>query len=211
MTINDYKTGVRYNDITNLREFVRDKVRGKRFEHIVSMENEAVRLCGIYLDCGYEIKARAAALLHDLTKHLDKEEQIALCEEYGVELSQDDINTPKCLHAITAAEIAKREFSADADVYRAVLYHTLGDENMPLFAKLIYLADYIEETRTFADCLKLREYFYVNLNKAKTKEDRDNLLGRTILRSFDYTLTNLVEENKFIHPKMIMARNKFLN
>lgn len=211
MTANDYKAGIKYNDITKLREFVRDKVRGKRLEHIISVENEAVRLCGIYLDCGYEIKARAAALLHDLTKNLDREEHIALCGEYGIKLSQDDLNTPKCLHAITAAEIARREFSAGDDVYYAVLYHTIGDENMSLFAKLIYLADYIEETRTFIDCLKLREYFYVNLNKAKTKEDRDALLGETLFRSFDYTLLNLIEENKFIHPKMIKARNNFLN
>ena len=210
MITENYKAGVKYNDITRLRLFVRNNVRGKKLDHILAVENEAVKLCGIYLDREYEIKARSAALLHDLTKHLETEEHIGICAEYGIGLSSDDINTPKCLHSITAAEIAKREFSADGDVYHAILYHTLGSPDMSVLARLIYLADYIEETRTFPDCIELRKYFYQNLNRAKTREERDGALADTLSLSFDYTLRNLIDENKFIHPQMISARNAFL-
>ena len=91
-----------------------------------------------------------------------------------------------------------------------VLYHTTGRENMTLFESIVYLADYIEETRTFEDCVKLREYFYNNIKSAVTYDDKIEILRQTMILSFDFTIKNLIVERKVIDKDTINARNYFV-
>ena len=79
---------------------------------------------------------------------------------------------------------------------------------MTLFEALIYLADYIEPTRTFEDCIKLREYFYENIEK--DNGDKFEVLRKTLILSFDMTIKNLIEENKQIDNDSIEVRNYFI-
>ena len=75
---------------------------------------------------------------------------------------------------------------------------------MTLFEKLIYLADYIEPTRTFEDCVKLREFFY---NTDKFTEEH---LNNTLILSYDMTINNLLDEGKCVHSATIKARNSLI-
>ena len=148
--------------------------------------------------------------MHDITKKLTLEEQIKLCDEYGIKIDKDNI-VPKLLHAKTGCEFAKRQFGAevvDDEIYTSILYHTTGKAGMTLFEALIYLADYIEPTRTFEDCIKLREYFYENIEK--DNGDKFEVLRKTLILSFDMTIKNLIEENKQIDNDSIEVRNYFI-
>ncbi|MBR2024555.1 MAG: hypothetical protein IKA02_01960, partial [Clostridia bacterium] len=75
----------------------------------------------------------------------------------------------------------------------------------------IYLADYIEETRTFEDCIKLRNYFYDNIKNADTYDEKIEVLRKTMVISFDYTIKNLIDEGKRIDKDTINARNYFVS
>ena len=79
---------------------------------------------------------------------------------------------------------------------------------MTLFEALIYLADYIEKTRTFKDCKKLRRYFYGNLKKGK--KDKFEVLRKTLILSFDYTIKNLIDEGLPIDFNSNDTRNYFI-
>ena len=192
--------------LAKLREDIKEFINGKRLSHTYAVEEEIANL-GLLLGFGSEdvLRLRAAALLHDVTKQLTKDEQIALCNEHSIPITDDETSSPKTLHAITGAFVAKQKFPeiADEEIVSAIRYHTTGKADMTLFEKLLYLADYIEATRDFSDCVTLRNYFY--------SASADMLhLNRTLLISYDMTLKILIEEGARIHPLTCEARNSII-
>ena len=77
-------------------------------------------------------KARVAALLHDCTKKLEMEEQLALCRKYGIELDELEQKALKLLHAKTGAAIARDIYGVDDEIYSAIWWHTTGHADMTL-------------------------------------------------------------------------------
>ena len=110
-------------------------------------------------------KARFAALLHDSTKRLSMEEQLAMCEHYHIELDELEQHALKLLHAKTGAALARDMYGADDEIYNAILWHTTGKANMTLLEKVIYLADYIEPNRDFDGVEDLRKVVWEDLDK----------------------------------------------
>jgi nicotinate-nucleotide adenylyltransferase len=104
--------------------------------------------------------------MHDITKNLKHDEQLLLCEKYGIIVDSVERKTEKLLHAKTGAYIAYDEFGASMDVFGAIYWHTTGKANMSLLEKIMYLADYIEPTRDFDGIDKLRSLCYQDLDKA---------------------------------------------
>ena len=197
-------------DIEDIRNVVKSLTSEKRFSHIIGVEKETYELGKIFLPEKSE-KLKLAGLLHDITKNFSYDKQIELCKEYKIML--DEYTVPKMLHSKTGCEFAKRTFGEDVvddEIYSAIYYHTTGKENMSLFQAIIYLADYIEETRTFPDCITLRCYFYDKIKNAVSYKDKLKALRDTLILSFDMTLKNLIEENKVIDFDSIKARNYYI-
>ena len=183
----------------------------KRFLHTLGVQKEAYALGQIFLPNKAE-KLAFAGLLHDITKDFTKEKQFSFCDEYGIKIDKVNI-APKLLHAKTGCELAKRTFGSqliDDEVYSGIYYHTTGRKNMTLFESIIYLADYIEEGRTFIDCIELRRFFYDAISVAQNMEEKLEALRKTMVLSFDLTIKNLIEESKPIDKDTIEARNYFL-
>lgn len=154
--------------LAELRCVALSYLKPKRMAHVLGTEEEAVRLARRYgVD---EREARTAALLHDCTKKLGIDEQLALCEQYGVHLDAMQTWALKLQHAITGAEVARDVFGVSDAVYEAIRWHTTGKADMTALEKVIYLADYIEPTRDFPGVEELRKAVYEDL-------DRGLLLG----------------------------------
>jgi predicted HD superfamily hydrolase involved in NAD metabolism len=197
-------------------EEIKDIVRGltceKRFAHTLGVVREAEALGRLYLPKKVE-KLKLTALLHDITKDFSKEKQIELCKEYKLELDYSSI-VPKLLHSKTGCQYARNLFGSDTvddEVYNGIFFHTTGRENMTLFESIIYLADYIEDTRTFEDCITLRKFFYESIEKADSYEQKIEALRKTMVLSFDFTIKNLIDEGKLIDFDTIKARNYFIS
>lgn len=197
--------------LSELREKIRSHMSGKRLRHTLGVEREIAALAGIYAPED-EYTLRVSALLHDITKELSQKEQLQLCEKSGIIYTDEELHMPKTFHARTAAVIIRREFPefASEAVLSAIRYHTTGRADMTIGEKLLYLADYIEDTRTFEDCVKLREYFYTGLSEAKTAEARDKLLRSTLILSFDMTIRGLLEDGTPVHMDTVAARNHLI-
>lgn len=198
--------------MTEINEAVLDEIRavlpeyisGKRLLHTLSVEAEAEALGKAFGLSETEIyKLRCSALLHDLTKEKKLDAQIELCNRFGIPYTDEDVRSPKVFHAFTGAFLARELFPnlVDEVIFDGIKYHTTGRENMTLFEKIIYLADYIEPQRTFDDCVKLRELFY-----SVEKPDAEHL-DKVLLVSFDMTLRCLIEENAPMHSATVRARN----
>lgn len=111
-------------------------------------------------------QARRAGILHDVTKALNKREQLILCEEYGIILTDFTRKNDKLLHAKTGAAVARRCFGECEAVCQAILWHTTGRANMTLLEKIVYLADYIEPNRSMEGVERLRALAKQNLDQA---------------------------------------------
>ena len=149
--------------VEQLRPVALSYLKAKRVRHVLGVEEEAIRLAEKY---GADVeKARFAALLHDATKKLDLDEQLALCARYRIELDDLERRALKLLHAKTGAALARDVFGADDDVCSAILWHTTGRPNMTLLEKVVYLADYIEPNRDFDGVDTLRKAVYEDLDK----------------------------------------------
>ena len=118
--------------------------------------------------------------------------------------------SPKLFHAKTASELIKRDFPeyADEEIVSAVRWHTTGRRGMTTFESIVYLADYIEDTRTFPECVELRSFFWDSYEKDKS--DIDAIFLKTMIRSFDCTINGLVSESAPIDNDTVDARNYFL-
>ena len=169
-----------------------------------------LELCAfaLFLDFGL----RAAALLHDITKEWSTEKQLAFCRQYGIDPGEACF-APKLFHARTAAELVRQRFPecADMALLSAIEHHTEGAPDMTLCDKLLYLADYIEDTRTFPDCVSLRSYYETELAAARTDKERLTALDRVLLRSFDLTIRCLLDEHAYLAVKTVASRNAILN
>ncbi len=185
------------------------KMSQKRFAHTVEVEKMAARLARCYAPEKENI-LRAAALLHDITKEYSADMQVMLCARYGIEVAETDMYAPKTFHAKTAAALLADEYPdfAVAEVVECVRWHTTGKERMSIPEKLVYLADYIDMSRTFEDCVKLREYFFGKNIEAMSAEEREAHLDDTLLMSFDMTMRGLLEEGTPISPDTVAARNE---
>ncbi len=199
-------------------------ISGKRLAHTYAVERECADLAAIFsahprlFSEEDAFRLRIAALLHDITKEKTREEQLALCEAYRIPLSDYERISPKVLHAKTAPFAAAAYFNeryaqnvVDDGIRDAIYTHTTGAARMSLIGKLLYLADYIEPTRTFEDCITLRNRFYDAL--PSVREDAAALLAHldnVLLLSFDMTIEDLVKNGACIDPNTVAARNAIL-
>ncbi len=160
-----YRTGadLKHLPLSQLRPVALSYLKHKRIPHVLGTEQEAIRLAERYgADVG---KARVGALLHDCTKKLDMEAQLALCRHYGIELDELEQKALKLLHAKTGAAIARDVFGVDEAVYSAIRWHTTGRAGMPKLERIILLARDIEPSRDFPGVDKLRKVCYEDLDK----------------------------------------------
>ena len=119
---------------------------------------------------------------------------------------------PKTLHAKTAAALIPVRYPAFdlPEVTKAVRWHTTGHAGMTITERILYFADYIDDTRTFPDCVELRHMFWDPHPESMTPDERFAHLRKTMIRSFDMTIHALLEEGIPISQDTISARNALL-
>ena len=139
-------------------------VKKSRFEHMLGVEKAAIALAQ-----KYEVdphKASLAGLLHDYCKEVDDETFLALIDKYGLDsdLKNWDNNI---WHGKVGIYKMREDFGLeDEEILRAIEIHTVGDKEMSGLAKVLYVADYIEEGRTFPGVIEARAVANQDLNQA---------------------------------------------
>ena len=197
--------------LANLRDAVEKALSAKRYRHTLEVEKMVERIAELY--CPEKvIKLRAAALLHDITKEYEDKVHISILSKPGIGFSKEERLAPKTFHARTAALLIPEIYPefADNDILAPVRWHTTGRAEMSIAEKVLYLADYIDMSRTYPDCVKLREYFFSKDIALMSEEERLVHLDRTILMSFDMTIKDLIESGRVVSKDTISARNSLI-
>jgi nicotinate-nucleotide adenylyltransferase len=164
----------------------------RRVPHVLGTEETAASLARRW--GSDETSARRAALLHDCTKKFDREQHLAVCRLYDIELDQEERQEEKLLHALTGAAVARYEFGLTPEEVSAIRWHTTGRAGMTTLEKIIYLADYIEPNRDFCDLTELRKLAFEDL-------DRAMLLGLTM------AVRDLKKRGVAVHSNSVCARD----
>ena len=192
--------------LDRVRIEVSSRMSERRYRHTLGVE-AAVTVLGEQLCPERTLELRAAALLHDIAKELPREEQTALLLELGLYTEEIPL-AYELAHGYLAPYFIERDFPelASEDILLAVRYHTTGRADMSTFEKILFLADYIEEGRTYADCALVREFFFSNVGKIK----KERLLDEAVLLVMDKTLGYLMKHGFYIALDTVLARNSVL-
>ncbi len=112
-----------------------------------------------------EEKAIAAALFHDCAKNLAADS--AYLDGFTPPKKWGEV-PPAVYHQFAGAYVAEKHFGVtDRDILNAVRYHTSGRANMSQLEKLIFLADMLEEERSYKEVEMLRALFWKRKNSVK--------------------------------------------
>lgn len=173
----------------------------KRYNHSTGVMKKAEELAKIYkIDVN---KAKLVGLAHDIGKELSKEEMLEYARKNNIEVdSVEEVNVG-LLHAKIGADICKKKYGFSQDMQNAIKYHTVGNENMDLLAKIIYVADKIEDGRTYKDEEKMKELQVVR--DLATKD-----INKALVYEIDSSITYTIQKHKLIHPDSILTRNMLL-
>lgn len=179
----------------DIKEELKKMLTKERYNHSLGAMKSAGELARIYNED--EESAKFAGLIHDIAKELIKEEIEKMLSKYNIELDLIEKNQIGLLHSKIGAELAREKFNASKKVQDAIKYHTTGNIKMDKFAKIIYLADKIEETRTYDEVEELRKLANQDLDAA-------------ILFVMNFTIQKSIKKQTLIHPDTIEMRNNLI-
>ncbi len=129
-------------------------------------------------------KADIAAISHDFFRYMDGEELNTFVRANG--LSDKYLDNPALAHSKVASIRLRSDFGIeDEDILNAVSYHTTGRPGMSVLEKVIYLADAIEEGRSYPGVDEIR----------KAAEEG---LDRGVLRSLMNTREHIISKGRFL-------------
>ena len=153
----------------------------------------AVRLAGLH--GGDQEKAAFAGRYHDIAKNFDRERMDECIRKYG--LDEKLIGNNALAHSKVGAAILEHEFGiTDEDVLNAVRFHTTARRGMSLLEQLVFVADVVEDNRTYSDLKYYQDLAYRDLDRAS-------------LEILEYTCGDLTEKGREIDRDTIEARDWF--
>lgn len=184
--------------IEQMKEKLKPMLTYHRYIHSLGVMNTSADMAKRF---GVDVeKAVVAGLLHDCAKQIDRDVQVKMCDEYGVELDDIKRENTALIHAELGAYLAENEFGiTDSEILGAIKYHTLGRAGMTDLEKILYLADIIEPNRKgFEGLAELRSLCEKNLDEA-------------CLYGLELNIAHVFRKGRILHTQTIEAEKFYRN
>ncbi len=182
-------------DVAEIEKIVCARLSERRFSHTLNVAKEAQRLAERWGESPE--KAYLAGIVHDCAKEIPKDEALALLYSFG-EKDIDYSTCPALIHGPLGAHIAMHDFGIEDEcVLNAVRYHTTGRCKMGMLEKIIYLADFIEPSRSFDGIETVRRLAYEDIDKA-------------VLMEAEMVIGFVIERGQLLNEKSVQMRNELL-
>jgi len=180
--------------IENIQAELKTMLSEKRYQHSIGVMKKAEELAVLY---GIDTHIAAlTGLAHDIGKEISNVEKIKYCQEHRIEIDEVEIHNVGLLHAKIGADMTKK-YGFTEEMEKAILYHTTGHFDMDLLAKIVFVADKIEENREYEGIEDLRKLAIEDIDKCT-------------LVILDHTIKKNIDKGVLIHPDGIFARNQLL-
>lgn len=169
-----------------IKEKLKELVKPRRYNHSLLVAEEAKKLAKKYSEPVE--KAYLTGLAHDIAKNFDYEENKKWIKKYGLDEKWLKRENEKLVHAEVGALVAKEYFNFDDEMCRAIKYHTIGNEIMTNFEKIIFIADKIGREELDEEMSKVKDIAYKDIDKA-------------MLLFLTYQEKKFITKGKELHPE----------
>lgn len=177
-------------------EIIRSRLGDYRFRHSLCVAQEARRLARLH--GAPPDKAYTAGILHDIMKDTDPNAQLQILEDFGILLDGLERQSPTLWHARSGEAFLRHILCVgDEDVLRAVRYHTTGRAGMTLLEQVLFVADFTSADRDYPDVDVMRRL-------------ADESLTAAIKYGIDYTIRDLLNRGRAVHPDTVAAYNEIV-
>ncbi len=181
-------------EFIKMQELLKTSLPVKRYEHSLAVCKTA-REFALAHDVDVK-KAEISGLLHDCGREISSRDNLDKAKELGLEIDKVELNQPILLHAKLGVYLAKTKYGVtDKHILEGILYHTTGAARMSKLAKVVYLADLLEPTRSFPG---IEEMYQLALND----------LDKAMFKAYAQTIRYLLEYDLLIHPSCIGGYNE---
>ena len=180
-----------------IQDYLANKLSEKRYQHTLSVQELSVDLATTH---GADVwHANLAALLHDSAKWLSPQELRSEIKRDAMRLDPIEEQNPSLLHPFIGVKIAIEQFAVtELEVLEAIRNHTTGSPAMGIIARILYVADFAEPTRTHQEVESVRKLAYTDLDRAVHQVARAEIVY-------------LLEKGVLIHPNTLHTYNSTLN
>ena len=172
-----------YALLQDLEHFMKTNLKESRYRHSLGVEEMAVRLADIH--GADRDKAAFAGRYHDIAKCFDQDTMDACIKKYG--LPEELLGNNALAHSKVGASLLACEFGVtDEDILNAVRYHTTSRRGMSLLEEVVFVADVVEDNRTYHDLKYYQDLAYRDLDRA-------------CIEILEYTAGDLKQKGRQIH------------
>lgn len=183
-------------DLVSIENYVKEHLSEKRFYHSQCVMKKCEELAKLY-DVDVET-AQKIGIAHDIAKEMTDEEKLSYVENNNIIVDTVEQHNLGLLHAKIGADIAKKVFNFSNEMCNAIRYHSTAKENMSMLEKILYIADWTGDDRTFEDAIILKQIL------------KESEIDQAILYALNMVIQEQLEKNKEIHIDTINARNFLL-
>ena len=181
----------------DLEKIIEKALSWERYCHSLGVKKVSQKLASHYGED--EKKAEVAGLLHDYGKKHSPEELLEIAFDMKIEISPIEKENPDLLHGPLGALLVKKDLGIeDKDIIEAIRFHTTGKASMGKLACLVFLADYIEENRSYPGVEEIREAAFQDLEEG-------------LLLALDQTIRYVLDRGLLLHPDSVDFRNYILS
>lgn len=177
-------------DEAGLSRELKSTLKAARYNHTKGVVKTADRLARAHGIAPQ--RARLAAWLHDCGKALEREAMLPLLRRVGADAQERAL--PALWHAPVGAWLAQRDFGLkDAEILKAIRYHSTGAPGQTPLQQLLFVADYIEPGRPA----------WAELPALRRLAQKD--LGAAWAQVLKFKLLDLMERERPLHPRSLAA------
>ncbi len=164
-----------------------------RFNHSLEVMKASIRLAEKYGEDAE--KAALAGLVHDCAKDMRKDDILPACKKYGIIVDEITASRPELLHGQIGSHMAAELFGIECPgILAAIADHTMGRPGMDKLSSIVFIADYIEDSRDYKGVDVIREAAKESLEKA-------------IVAGIDNTIRHILDKGRFLHSQTVATRN----
>lgn len=179
--------------MTDLQATIQAAMSAKRYQHVQRVVAYAQHLAQRH--AVNEEQVTLAAWVHDYAKERADADFLKAIDDYGLDPDLKNWGN-NVWHGVVGAELIRTELGVtDEIVLQAVREHTTGaGETMTPVSQVLFMADYLEEGRTFPGVQAARELTDVSL-------------AAGVHYQITHTLRYLITQQVPIHPASLVTYN----
>jgi HD superfamily phosphohydrolase YqeK len=140
-------------DYTPIEVIVNSTLSPKRLRHSKSTAAQARELMTRFSTDPHEIdSAFAVGLWHDMAREWSDDALLSYCLYHKLAMEPEELAQPMLLHGLVASALLPDTMAESSPSWNlAVRWHTLGSRTMGILGAVLYIADFLEPTRTHLD------------------------------------------------------------